>query len=156
MGSRGGASPTGLIQHQAKTLFLRAPYHDWAALSQGIKTEFRATQLGAIGKSVIAPTPVVLYAVSPTLGYRSEVLKVLVDHHIERLMDIADKPDSLERECHPNYDSFRRYWRLRTRRPYRALDKIAVFRLAPWTVEERQRLGPILLDRLYGEHYPDQ
>lgn len=155
MGSRGGASPTGLIQREAKTLFLRAPYHDWAALAQGRKTEFRATPLGAVAKSVHAPTPVVLYAVSPRLGHRSEKLVVLAEHRVERLMDIADQPESLTREGHPDYDSFRRYWRARSGRRFDPLLRVAVFTLAPWTPSERSRLGPLLIDRLYGEHYPD-
>lgn len=154
MGSRGGSSPTGLTQHTAKTLFLRAPYHDWAALSQGFKTEFRATPMGAIATAIHAPTPVVLYAVSPRLGHRSEKLVVLTAHRVERLMDIADQPEALAREGHPDYNSFRRYWRARTGRRYDPLHRVAVFTLAPWKPSERSRLGPLLLDRLYGEFYP--
>lgn len=155
MGHGGSASPNGLTQREAKTLFLRAPYHDWAALAQGHKTEFRANPLGAIAQSVQVPTPVVLYAVSPRLGQRSEKLAVLVEHRIERLMDIGESPESLAAEGFADYDSFRRYWRQRTRRPYRALDRVAVFRLAPWQPSERLRLGLLLCDRLYGDYYPD-
>ena len=155
MGHSGGASPNGLTQREARTLFLRAPYHDWAALAQGRKTEFRAVPLGAIAKSVRAPTPVVLYAVSPRLYHRSEKLAVLVEHHVERLMDIADKPESLAREGHRDYDSFRRYWRARTGRRFDPLARVAVFRITPWTPSERERLGPLLVDRLYGDFYPD-
>lgn len=155
MGSRGGTSPTGLTKHETRTLFLRAPYTDWAALAQGLKTEFRATQLGAIANSVRAPTPVVLYAISPRRGQKSAKLVVLVEHHVERLMDIADKPESLTREGHADYDSFRRYWRRRTGRRFDPLLRVAVFQIAPWNASERPRLGSLLIDRLYGEHYPD-
>lgn len=156
MGAGGGDGPSGLCQRELKTLFLRAPYTDWAALKTGHKTEFRAPPMGAISKSVQAPTPVVLYTVSPRLGHRSETLMILLEHHVERLMDIADKPDSLQREGHPDYDSFRRYWRARTRRRYDALARVEVFRIAPWRSSERVRLGAILADRLYGDFYPDQ
>lgn len=155
MGSRGGASPTGFTQREAKTLFLRAPYSDWPALSQGHKTEFRAVPMGAIAASVHAPTPVVLYAVSPRLAQRSEKLAVLVEHHVERLMDIAEHPDSLAREGHADYDSFRRYWRRRTGRRFDPLRRVAVFQIAPWSDTEKQRLGSLLVDRLYGDFYPD-
>lgn len=156
MARSGGSSPEGLTQREARTLFLKAPYADWPALSQGRKTEFRTAVNKIISASVRAPTPVVLYAVSPRLGHRPTSLMVLVEHRIERLMDIAEAPESLTREGFADYDSFRRYWRARTRRPYRALDRVAVFRLAPWQPSERERLGALLLDRLYGEHYGDQ
>lgn len=155
MGSKGGDGPTGLRQREAKTLFLRAPYTDWAALKLGYKTEFRSAPMGVIASSVQVPTPVVLYTVSPNMGKRAEALMILVEHHVERLMDIAEKPDSLRRESHPDYDSFRRYWRARTRRRYDALARVAVFQLAPWLPSERSKLGSLLIDRLYGDYYPD-
>lgn len=155
MGSSGGDGPTGLPRHELKTLFLRAPYMDWAALSTGHKTEFRAPPRGAISAMVQAPTPVVLYTVSPTLKVRKHKLVVLVAHRVERLMDIADQPDSLAREGHPSYDSFRRYWRGRTRRRFNALARVEVFQLAPWQQSERQSLGAHLLDRLYGDYLGD-
>jgi hypothetical protein len=154
MGSRGGSQPTGLKGRETRTLFLRAPYIDWPALAQGRKTEFRTAPIGAISAMVHAPTPVVLYTVSPRLGHRAEMLVILAEHTVERLVDIADKPESLAREGHESYDSFRRYWRIRTKRPYRPLSKVAVFTLAPWSESEKQRLGSLLIDRLYGEYYP--
>lgn len=153
MGSQGGGGPNGLTQRHLRTLFLRAPYQDWAALTQGYKTEFRARPKGALRYN--APTPVVLYAVSG-LGRWTSKLMVLVEHRSERLVDIADQPESLLREGQESYDHFRRYWRARTRRPFRPLDKVEVFQLAPWPSGTQSlqidQLGRVLLERLYGDY----
>lgn len=148
MGVRGGTAPTGATQRIAKTIFLRAPYADWAALAQGYKTEFRAGPLGAA--SIYAPTPVVLYAVSSG-GHRREKLMVLVEHRRERLID-ADRPEALMREGFPTYNEFRMYWRRRSHRPFLPLEEVSVFRLAPWTLAWREKLGAVLLERLYGAY----
>lgn len=150
MGSRGGDAPNGLKQRKLQTLFLRAPFQDWASLTQGYKTEFRSKPKGR-ALLLDAPTPIVLYTVS-SLGRESHRLMVLVEHTTEHLIDIAEKPDSLLREGFETYDHFRRYWRARTKRPYRPLDTVEVFQLAPWAETERLRLGMVLLDRLYGAY----
>jgi hypothetical protein len=156
MGSRGGEAPDGLPQHRLRTLFLRAPYQDWAALSQGFKQEFRRPMRGKMAERFQAPTPVVLYAVSTQLGQRSEKLMVLAEHHVESLLDIREKPDSLVREGFETYDHFRSYWRSRTRRPYMPLSKVEVFRLRPWCAHiehnDEMILGALLLERLYDDY----
>lgn len=160
MGAGGGDGPGGHTQRELKTLFLRAPADDWPALIQGLKTEFRAKPMGAFMSTVAAPTPVVLYARAPGSGLERHELMVLVEHRTERLMDIAEQPDALAREGFPTYDHFRRYWRARTRRPYRALDVVQVFRLAPWPQGTQSlavdQLGRALLQRLYGDYLPDE
>ena len=150
MGSQGGNAPNGLKQKELRTRFLRAPYQDWAALSQGYKTEFRAAPMGVSVRSLQTPTPVVLYAVS-NAGVKKQKLMVLENHETQRLMDIADQPNSLMREGFESYDHFRRYWRARTKRPFRPLQKVEVFHLRPWLRDDPQRLGPALLQRLYGD-----
>jgi hypothetical protein len=155
MGSKGGDAPTGLKQVQLRTVFLRAPFQDWAALSQGHKTEFRVLPRGVPSKWIEAPTPVVLYALSPHLGRRSEKLMVIIEHQQERLADIHEKPESIRREGFETYDQFRRYWRARTGRPYRPLDKVEVFQLQQWTNHNWGQLGERLLERLYGEYMPN-
>lgn len=152
MGSRGGSAPNGLVQRQLRTLFLRAPFDDWAAITQGRKTEFRRKPSAAseiLGAKT--PTPVVLYSVSAG-GTRREKLMVLDGCEIEHLIDIADNPAALAREGFPDYEHFRRYYRARTRKPFRALDKVAAFRVRPWIDGDRDDLGVLLLDRLYGEY----
>lgn len=160
MGAGGGDGPGGHTQRELKTLFLRAPADDWPALTQGLKTEFRAKPMGAFMSTVGTPTPVVLYARAPGSGLERHKLMILVEHRTERLMDIAEQPDALIREGFPTYDHFRRYWRARTRRPYRALDVVQAFRLEPWGAMYPDRisyeLGRLLLERLYGDYLPDE
>ena len=155
MGAHGGDAPTGLKQHEARTVFLRAPFTDWAALTQGFKTEFRTLPKGVPSKWLHAPTPVVLYTVSPQLERRSEKLMVLAAHHSEYLSDIKDDPQALMREGFQTYDEFRHYWRARTGRRFIPMEKVEVFRIMPWQPTDRLRLGMLLFDRLYGEYLPD-
>lgn len=151
MGTGGGDGPSGLQQRELRTLFLRAPSHDWAALAQGHKTEFRLPQGGFPSKWIHAPTPVVLYVVS--VAVQAHELMVLTHHHSESLLDIKDDPGALAREGFKTYDHFRSYWRARTRRPYEPLAKVEVFRLAPWIGwKYRDELGMVLLRRLYGDY----
>lgn len=109
--------------------------------------------MGAVTRSLVTPSPVVLYSVSSTLQVRRENLMVLVQHRNERLMDLADQPDALIREGFADYDTFRRYWRKRTHRPYRPLARVEVFTIRPWLgAEDETRLGRRLLQRLYGDY----
>jgi hypothetical protein len=151
LGVDGGSHPAGLTRRRASTLFLRAPFGDWTALMQGAKTEFRVPNMGAGAANIHAPTPVVIYATT-SRGTTKTKLMVLVEHRRERLIDIVEDQAALMREGMPSYDHFRTYWRRRTRRPYRPLDKVEVFRVAPWLPEKREGLGALLFDRLYGEY----
>lgn len=157
MGVRGGAAPDGLKQRHLRTLFLRAPFADWPALSQGYKTEFRAPMRGKMAERFQAPTPVVLYAVSPATKRRFEKLMVLTEHRTQTLMDIKDDPGALMREGFDSYDAFRSYWRARTRREYVPMAKVEVFRLREWIVSpgnnDELTLGAELLERLYGDYF---
>lgn len=156
MGSGGGRHPQGLKQRTLRTLFLRAPYVEWSPLMHGAKQEFRTPSMGAVSGVMDTPTPVVLYAVSPSLGQRRDGLMILTSHHRERLQDIREDPEALRREGCTSYDDFREYWRERTHRPYRALQHVEVFRLEPWGKMYPDRiayeLGLKLLERLYGEY----
>lgn len=154
MGSGGGRHPSGLKQRTLRTLFVRAPYVEWAALMHGSKQEFRTPSWGAISGVIDTPTPIVLYAVSPSLGSRREGLMVLLAHHRETLQAIRDDPEALAREGSRTYDEFREYWRERTHRPYRALQQVEVFRVAPWGSISASALGRDLLVRLYGDYLP--
>lgn len=154
MGSRGGDAPDGLRRRQLSTLFLRAPYVDWPALSQATKTEFRAPVRGmmAAADRYDAPTGVVLYAVSPASKARHEKLMVLSEHRTEPLMEISRNEVSLLREGFSTYDEFRLYWRRRTRRPYVPMAKVEVFTLRPLDERDQAWLGSRLFQRLYGDY----
>lgn len=139
-----------------KTLFLRVPIGEWPQISQGYKTELRVPSMGAVRSSYFTPTPVVLYAPVGFPAPRREKLAVLLEHRTERLLDVAENPESLMRENQPSYDHFRAYWRNRTHRPYRPLQEVEVFRIGAWCDEpvEQRRLGLHLLRRLYGDFIP--
>jgi hypothetical protein len=153
----GGRRPPSARQRTLRTLFLRAPYADWAALVHGHKQEFRTPPSGALAAVIDTPTPVVLYAIPParTAALR-EALMVLVEHRVERLHDIAGNHHSLMREGFASYDEFRAYWKKRTHRPYRAMDTVHVFRLEPYLESAKARLGEALLARLYGDYLDQQ
>lgn len=155
MGSRGGSSPNGLSQRELRTLFLRVPSFDWPHISQGLKREFRTLPLGAVSSAYDAPTPVVAYTVGHSR--RREKLMLLIDHRHEHLVDVSESPASIAAEGFETYDQFRKYWRARTGRPYRPMQKVEVFALAPWPDNQLalDQLGRSLLTRLYGAYLPD-
>ncbi len=154
MGARGGRHPQGLKQRTLRTLFLRAPYEDWSALVQGTKREFRTPAMGSVAGVIHAPTPVVLYALSPSQNKRRDALVVMTAHRCERLHDISGNKESLAAEGFATYGEFRNYWRARTHRPYRALQQVEVFTVAPWGAMSVEELGVELLSRLYSEYLP--
>lgn len=154
MGSKGGSAPNGLTQRELSTVFLRVPFHDWAKVSRGMKTEFRMKPRdGSRVLSVNAPTPVVAYAVSAR-GVRKNLLMVMLDHWREPLIALSDRAESLANEGFETYDEFRRYWRKRQHGVYNPMTMVEVFLVRPWHSDDREQLGPVLLDRLYGEHAP--
>lgn len=154
MGSKGGSGPNGLTQRTLSTIFLRVPFEDWPTVSRGIKTEFRMRpREGSMVLSVKAPTPVVAYAVSGR-GVRKEKLMVLVDHWREPLLALSERPESLANEGFETYDVFRRYWRKRHHGVYNPMVMVQTYLVRPWVASDRETLGPVLLDRLYGEFTP--
>ena len=142
--------PADLPQHTLRTLYLRVPSIDWAALSLGNKAEFRLPLQGALGQWYVAPTPVVLYCATPNRTRTK--LAVLVAHRVERLVDIAEDGGGLFREGFETYEDFRRYWRRRTRKPYDPAQQVEVFQIEAWSDVWRWRLGPTVLERLYCDY----
>lgn len=151
MGAKGGPAPQPWVQHQSRTLFLRVPSQDWAAVKHGSKTEFRTVKPTAIATfdSVEVPTPVVAYAVKPG-GRHDSQLMVLTAAWREPLGAIS--PESLAAEGFPSLAVFRRYWMQRTHRRFQPLMIVNVFRLREFQEEDRAILGAQLLQRLYKEH----
>lgn len=145
------SSPAPWSQYQARTTFLRVPLIDWAAVKTGHKTEFR----GAGGRDVTqlwniqCPTPVVAYTVYPGPRHES-LLMVLEETWREPLVAIT--PESLEREGFADLATFRRYWMTRTKRRYRPLTNVQVYRIRLWREGDEEALGAGLLRRLYRDH----
>jgi hypothetical protein len=151
VGSTSKDSPKPWTQRKATTVFLRVPREDWSAVKIGSKTEFRMP--GGRGMSQLwsckPPTPVVAYAILDGERYVS-TLMILEAHWREPVAGIST--ESLEREGFPDMAHFRRYWMRRTRRRFKPLQEVSVYRVSPFRDEDRARMGLLLFNRLYGEH----
>lgn len=147
MGSDGaGARPWK--QRQARTVFLRVPPSEWAAVSKGRKREFRASPRSCPQFwNVEPPLPVVAYTHLPQEGYVHQLV-VLEKTWRERLEDIS--AESLEAEGHPTFAHFRRYWMKREKTKFKPTREVSVFVIRPWESEDERRMGHRLLERLYG------
>lgn len=147
--------PKPYRQVSMSTIFLRVPTVEWPAIKRGIKREFR-TGLGHNKTpklwDVKTPTPVVAYTVSQR-GVYDQQLMVLEAAWQEPLGAIS--PESLAAEGFATLAEFRRHWMRRERKRFPATRQVFVCRLRPWAPDDRQRLGPMLLDRLYGAFLPD-
>jgi hypothetical protein len=144
------SSPKPWRQFETRTTFLRVPADDWAAVKIGSKTEFRAaghsvTQLW----NVACPTPVVGWTARRNERYES-VMLVLEATWQEMVGSIT--PESLQREGFPSMAHFRRYWMSRTKRRFRPLQKVQVYRVRPMTTEDEVSMGLQLFRKLYSEH----
>jgi hypothetical protein len=149
-------------RHSERTAFLRLPRQDWAAITQGVKTEFRSP--GGPGVPPLSllkpPTPVVVYSPPSRFGgvelYRA--LMVLESCRKEPLGAIS--AESLEAEGFESLQEFRRYWKRRfdrtRRRPWDPTRPISVFCLRPWLpVTDADRFARQLLERLYLDPLED-
>lgn len=151
MTRRTTSSPKPWDQFEARTTFLRVPASDWLLVKQGRKTEFRATGRGVTQLwNVNPPTPVVAYAVTNARDDHDSRLMVLEKTWQEPLGAIS--PDSLAHEGFPDMASFRRYWIIRTKRRFRPLSNVQVFRVRPWRPGDNEAMGVGLLMKLYGAH----
>jgi hypothetical protein len=151
MGNVRKDSPKPWTQRQARTVFLRVPAQDWAAVKIGSKTEFRMPGGRAMSQlwSVKPPTPVVAYAIIGGGRYVSSLM-VLERHWREPVGGLT--PESIAAEGFPDMAHFRRYWMARTKRRFRPLQEVWAYRVRPFRAEDRTMLGEYLFDRLYGEH----
>lgn len=145
-----GSSPRPWTQFSAKTVFLRVPVEDWAAVSVGTKTEFRIPGRPAWALRVKPPTPVVAYAQHRNGVRVGNQLMLLEQTRSEPLGYLTD--EALAREGFPDFAHFRRYWMKRRKEHFRPGDLCQVFRVRRITTDEYDYLGRLLLARLYGEH----
>lgn len=153
MGSDGSRGPKPYTQHQARTLFLRVPVDDWAAVRGGFKTEFRGQPGNLSGlKFVDPPTPVVAYSYSRSHGYDA-ALMVLEDRYQEPLLAIT--PEALEREGFPDIAHYRRYMVHREGKRFNPNAEVTAYRVRPWKAGDERRFADRILEKLYGAFLPD-
>jgi hypothetical protein len=153
VGSAGSHGPRPYTQRRASTVFLRIPAIDWVPVTHGSKTEFRATP-NAVTQALALepPTPVVAYRVQPLTSGKSDHdhrLMVMTETWQEPLGAIS--PESLEREGHADFAHFRRYWMQRTRRRFRPMQMVRVFRVRPFGGQDWDDFAARLMRKLYGE-----
>lgn len=133
-------------------MFVRVPRRDWLAVKFGHKREFRA----ACGKhsalfNVATPTPAVAYTILFSGEYDS-TLMVLEAVWREPLGAITE--ESLANEGFDTFAEFRRAWMIREHRRFPPLRMTTVYKLRPWTPQDEQTMGEVLLERLYGDFLP--
>lgn len=149
-----GPATRPYAQARLSTLFLRVPATDWASVLGGYKREFRVRGDGISRLNrAKTPTPVVAYAVAgpPTARvHYGPALMVLEGTYRQPVGAIS--PESIEAEGFTDIAGFRRYWMQRTQRPFRPLDEVHVYRVRPWYQLDRDDMGHLLLERLYGEY----
>jgi hypothetical protein len=145
-------TPKPHAQHEARTTFIRVPAVDWLLVKHGRKTEFRVTDTRLRLDWVKCPTPVVAYTTSERGVHRDSQLMVLERVWREPVGSISE--ESVLREGYDSFADFRRYFKLRTHRPFRPMQDVWCFRVRPWRQDDLTTLGTILLTRLYGEHLP--
>lgn len=149
MTSRASTPPEPWAQRELRTFFLRVPESDWLGVKHGRKREFRRRASGVAIPEV--PTPVVAYRFKNGLRH-DRVLMVLERTWREPLGAISE--DSLAREGYSSLAEFRRYWKIREKRPFRPLDEVQVYQVRLWEAEDIERMGRVLVARLYAEHLP--
>jgi hypothetical protein len=146
----GSKGPKPYTQRQARTIFVRVPAPDWPLVRRGLKREFR----GSIGRqsalfATPTPTPAVFYSL--IRGTYECRLMILEDVRQEMLGEIS--PESLAAEGFPDLASFRRYWmdRERNGKKFPPTKKVFVYKVRPLEPSDREEMGVLLFDRLYGE-----
>lgn len=145
-----GKGPRPYTQRKVRTVFLRVPYSEWALVTSGRKSEFRASpQACPQFWDVEPPLPVVAYSIFPSRGYK-RILMVLEGTWREPLGAITK--ESLTRERQPDRAHFRRYWMNRERTVFKPTKMVSVFRVRPWESADDRKMADRLLERLYGEY----
>jgi len=130
------------------------PWREWACVSQGFKSEFRAGS-GKVSRllSVPTPAPVVAYTINSLRQYRA-ALMVLEGCWREPLGAIS--PESLEAEGYQSFAEFRHAWVIREKRHFPRFAMTTVYRVRPWKLEDARDMADALLRRLYGSWLESQ
>jgi hypothetical protein len=134
-----------------QTHLLRIPLTDWAAVTQGRKTEIR------FGRPMLhpphTPSAAIGYAWSRFRAENFTAMLVIEDAWSEVLGSIS--PESLEREGFDSFVAFRTYWRERVHGHTFLRDQVVtVLRLRPWRDGDRELVATAMFDRMYGVMFP--
>lgn len=132
----------------AKTLMMRVPRVDWAAICAGTKTQLRGVGGGmpAFG-NVKLPRPIVIYSFVRFRATAEQRLHVIESVELEPLGAIT--PEGLAAEGMADLKEFRRYW-IERYDGFKPLCVVKVYTLRPWQDGDRERFGDVLLSYLYG------
>lgn len=147
---------TRLRRRKAETLYLRVARIDWPAVSQGIKTEFRAAGQHKLPVSgLYTPCPVVCWCPTEYGPEPDQQLMVLEAAWSEPLGAIS--PESLAREGFNSRRDFIHYWRNQRigRRAFPVDSTVFAYRVSLWDDNRRDEFAHALLMRLYGWHLDD-
>jgi hypothetical protein len=133
-------------------VFVRVPRAEWAAVTIGVKREFRA----GCGKhsplwNVATPTLAIAYTID-ALGRHHSAIMVLEDVWREPLGAIS--PASLAAEGFDSLSEFRRHWMDREHKRFPPLRMTTVYRVRPWKPDDNQKMADVMLRQLYGEFLP--
>jgi hypothetical protein len=146
--------PTALLERErrrASTLVLYVPRMDWAAVTAGVKTQWRAAGRGAHKYDEMAlPRPVVLHSQSAFHREPDVHLAVLENVYREPLGAIT--AEGLAAEGMASLADFRVYWKERHKGSigFKPLTIVNVYCVRPWCDGDRERFGDVLLEHLYG------
>jgi hypothetical protein len=127
------------------------PHADWAAVKNGLKTEFRASA-NALTRAVEVHVPALVVAWTRSQGVYESKLMVLEETFREPLMGMS--AESLKREGFETFAQFRRYYVHRNRRLFEPMREVQAYRLRPYERGDLASVGLELVERLYQEHLP--
>ena len=144
---RHAKGPRPYTQRSAKTIFVRVPGADWPTVKRG----FQRVLVGGQGRqtamhTVKTPTPVVAWSIIRK-AYDCRLM-ILEDVRQEHLGAIDPQEAGFE-----SMAEFRRYWMAREGfgKKFPALRLAWVYTLRPVDEDDREQMGLLLYDRLYGE-----
>lgn len=147
---RSTKGPRPWSQRHASTLFVRIPSQDWPLVKRGLqRVVVGGTSLQTRLFNTRTPTPVVAYAIKRGQKEHDSRLMILEAVRRDRLGAIDPAEAGF-----PNLGEFRRYWMARERngRGFQPLRLVWVYTLRPFVDGDREEMGLMLFDRLYGEH----
>lgn len=137
-------------RRQTKTIQLKVPRVDWAAVIAGEKTQWRDTAHGPQFDLTDLPRPVVLHSYQKFRRDAEARLAVLESAEREPLGAIS--PESLAAEGMASLSDFRKYWIERHKRVgyFMPLTTVMVYTVRPWQPDDREHFADKLLTYLYG------
>lgn len=146
-GKRYKALPDQQLYQFFGTYPLSVPRIDWVAITSGEKREFRRYKFWQ--KPPFLPRPIVIYSVHSLTGEYDVDVAIFEDSWEEPLGVIT--PESLANEGYDSVSEFRSYFQERyPRRGWRPLDRVVVYKLRPFTEDDRRENADMIFDHLFG------